>query len=53
MTTILCKSRRRNSGRNVAAWLAAVFTVLSAFSIEAAQDGASVTATRNLIQRLE
>ena len=65
MTTILCKSRRRSSGRNVAAGdrknlncavalplLAVIVAVLSAFAIEAAQDGASVTATQNLIRAL-
>jgi hypothetical protein len=33
--------------------LAVVFTILSAFGIEAAQDGASVTATQSLIRALD
>lgn len=32
--------------------LAIIFTILSAFAVEAAQDGASVTATHNLIRAL-
>lgn len=65
MTTILRKSRRRISGRSVAAgdrpsWncatalllLALICTAVSAFGLEAVQDGASVTATKNLIRAL-
>ena len=65
MTTILCKSRRRSSGRDVATGdrknlnsavalplLAVIAAVLSTFAIEAAQDGASATATQSLIRAL-